>query len=226
MRISRTTRSCPLHIKGYGTYHAGAAFSEGPRRTIAPTPPLPAEHLDAVAQRWFSLRLDVYPPSQVLQITGCLYHFTPASPLYGDIMSSRAPLLHGRYPASPLLRAQPSPSRLQPISRDLRLYGLPCSTDFAVGRGGLLQLLGVSLSPCCPYHPAGVDDRLSQLASAHTAFVRREKTQPPDSISCRGHLWVHSRCGPVTRSPSRRWLCRSASRTRFPSFLRSKLRGL
>ncbi len=28
---------------------------------------------------------------------------------------------------------------------------------------------------------------------------------------CRGHLWVHLRCGPVTRSPSRRWLCQSAS---------------
>ncbi len=28
---------------------------------------------------------------------------------------------------------------------------------------------------------------------------------------CRGHLWVHLRCGPVTRSPSRGWLCQSAS---------------
>jgi len=28
---------------------------------------------------------------------------------------------------------------------------------------------------------------------------------------CRGHLWVHLRCGPVTRSPSYRWLCQSAS---------------
>ena len=27
----------------------------------------------------------------------------------------------------------------------------------------------------------------------------------------RGHLWVHLRCGPVTRSPSYRWLCQSAS---------------
>ena len=27
----------------------------------------------------------------------------------------------------------------------------------------------------------------------------------------RGHLWVQLRCGPVTRSPSRGWLCQSAS---------------
>ncbi len=30
-------------------------------------------------------------------------------------------------------------------------------------------------------------------------------------ILCRGHLWVHLRCGPVTRLPSLGWLCQSAS---------------
>ena len=38
-------------------------------------------------------------------------------------------------------------------------------------------------------------------------------------------LWVHLHCGPVTRSPSRRWLCRSASPDSFPPLLRPKLRG-
>ena len=33
---------------------------------------------------------------------------------------------------------------------------IPCSGDFAPGRGGLRQLLGVSLSPCCRFHPAEV----------------------------------------------------------------------
>ena len=32
---------------------------------------------------------------------------------------------------------------------------------------------------------------------------------------CRGHLWVHLCYGPVTRSPSSRWLCQSASSARF-----------
>ena len=33
---------------------------------------------------------------------------------------------------------------------------------------------------------------------------------------CRGHLWVHLCYGPVTRSPSSRWLCQSASSVSFP----------
>src|ERR1039458_785152 len=30
---------------------------------------------------------------------------------------------------------------------------IPCSDDFSSGRGGFLQLLSMSLSPCCPYQP-------------------------------------------------------------------------
>ena len=76
--------------------------------------------------------------------------------IVGDITNSRAPLLHGHYSASSLLRTHPPPSRLRSISRLSRLYDLPCSGDFSPGRGGLLQLLGMSLSPCCRFHPAEV----------------------------------------------------------------------
>ncbi len=89
-------------------------------------------------------------------------------------------MLHGSYPASSLLRTQPPPSRLRPISRGLRLYGLPCSIDFAMGRGRLLQLHGMSLSPCCPYHPAGVTCRVGQSATGHAAFARRQRARPPE----------------------------------------------
>jgi hypothetical protein len=65
-------------------------------------------------------------------------------------------LLHGRYSTSSLIRTHPPPSRLRSISRLSRLYDLPCSVDFSPGRGGLLQLLGVSLPPCCRFHPAEV----------------------------------------------------------------------
>jgi hypothetical protein len=65
------------------------------------------------------------------------------------------------------------------ISRALRLYNLPHSTDFSVGRGRLLQLLGMSLSPCCPYYPAGVVGRFSQPATNHAAFARRRRARPP-----------------------------------------------
>ncbi len=100
-------------------------------------------------------------------------------------VSSRAPLLHGRYPASRLLRAQPPPSCLRSISRVLRSYDLPFSADFSTGQGRFLQLLGVSLSPCCPYHPAGVTHRVGQVAAGHAAFVWKEQTRPPEFILTR-----------------------------------------
>src|SRR5262249_60344992 len=37
-----------------------------------------------------------------------------------ELQNSRAPSLRGRYPASPLLRAPPPPSRLRPTSRGRR----------------------------------------------------------------------------------------------------------
>src|SRR5258708_40150444 len=82
------------------------------------------------------------------------------------------------YSASSLLRTQPPPSRLRPTSRFCRLYGLPCSDDFAPGRGGLLQLLCMSLSPCCRFHPAEVNIRIGQSSAAHAAFALRLKARP------------------------------------------------
>src|SRR5207344_1585994 len=87
-----------------------------------------------------SLRLDVYSPPQVLQINGRLCHLVLAFPYVGDIANGKAPSLRGHYSASSLLRTQPPPSRLRPTSRFRRLCGLPCSDDFAPGRGGLLPV--------------------------------------------------------------------------------------
>src|SRR5207248_2799588 len=53
----------------------------------------------------FRLRLDVESSPQVLQLDGCLCHFTPASRVGQDLLCSKAPSLHGRYPTSSLLRA-------------------------------------------------------------------------------------------------------------------------
>ncbi len=93
--------------------------------------------------------------------------------------NSRAPSLHGHYPASSLLRARPPPSRLRPTSRVCRLYGLPGSADFATGRGGFLQLLDMSWSPCCRSHPAGEVRRASQLATNPAAFAPNPRARPP-----------------------------------------------
>src|SRR5258708_35533123 len=52
--------------------------------------------------------------------------------------------------------------------------------SFIAGRGGILQLLDMSLSPCCPYHPAGVSCRLGQPATCHAAFAPKQGARPPD----------------------------------------------
>ena len=73
------------------------------------------------APRRLSLRLDVDPPSQILQINGRLCHLALASPCRRRNTISRVPSLHQRYPASSLLRTHPPPSRLRSISRCRRL---------------------------------------------------------------------------------------------------------
>src|SRR6202158_3834519 len=122
--------------------------------------------------------LDVYSPPQVLQINGRLCHLVLAFPYVGDIANGRAPSLHGHYSASSLVRTHPPPSRLRPTSRFRRLYGLPCSGDFSTGRGGFLQLRGMSLSPCCRFHPAKVNSRIGQCSAGHSAFALQLQARP------------------------------------------------
>src|SRR5271165_5570268 len=105
-----------------------------------------------------------------------------------------------RRPRPPRSRStQPPPSRLRPTSRFCRLYGLPCSGDFSPGRGGLLQLLSMSLSPCCRFHPAEVKE------PHRSDFGSPCCLRPPVGGSAfgathfRGHSCVHCCYGPVTR---------------------------
>jgi hypothetical protein len=57
-------------------------------------------------------------------------------------------------------------------------YTVPFSADFATGRGGLLQLLGASLSSCYRYYPARVSRRVSQIATCHAAFAPLPRARP------------------------------------------------
>jgi hypothetical protein len=118
------------------------------------------------------------PPSGLAD-GGRLCHLAPASLCRSRNVISRAASLHGHYSASSLLPALPPPSRLRPTSRGRRLYGLPGSVDFATGRGGLLQLLGASWSPCCRSHPAGGVRRVGQIATDPAAFALRLRARPP-----------------------------------------------
>ena len=49
-------------------------------------------------------------------------------------------------------------------------------------------MLGLPLSPCCPYYPAGVACRCSQIATDHAAFTREEWARPPVHIFSRPPL--------------------------------------
>jgi hypothetical protein len=94
------------------------------------------------------------------------------------------------------------------------------------GRGGLLQLLDISLSPCCPYRPAGVSCRLGQPATCHAAFATKQGARPPDLYFVSRPLMGYFRYGPVTRSPSLRWVCRSASSASLSSADTTQAKGL
>jgi len=96
----------------------------------------------------------------------------------GKVLLWAASWLPRHYPGSSLLRTLPPPSRLPPISQDRWLYDVPCSGDFAPGRGGFLQLLSVSVSPCCRSHPARGRRRCSQRAPPSVAFAVSRSARP------------------------------------------------
>jgi hypothetical protein len=55
---------------------------------------------------------------------------------------------------------------------------LPCSADFATGRGGLLQLLCVSLPSCCRFSPRQSGSPLQSGATIHAAFAVQLPARP------------------------------------------------
>ena len=97
-----------------------------------------------------------------------------------ELPNSWVPSLPGSYPqffATANPSATFSPSFLFPVQR---LQVAPAPKYFSLGRGRFLQLLNMSLSPCCPYHPAGVSCRLGQPAPCHAAFAPQQGARPPD----------------------------------------------
>jgi len=107
--------------------------------------------------------------------------------------------LRGSYSASSLLRTHPPPSRLRSTSRLGRLYDLPCSGDFAPGRGGLRQLLGMSSSPCCRFHPAEV--AMPHRSDFGTPFCLR----PPEAGSALGSGFSRPHLRSLSLRPGDSW---------------------
>ena len=111
---------------------------------------------------------------------------TGITPLLGYYGSSRHRLAFSRFPGCPGYTAYLAP----PISR--------------WGEDGLSSCLVCPCHRAVPNHPAGVKRRFSQSSTLHDAFAHTPRARPPDHIFFRGHLWVHFRYGPMTRSPSRK----------------------
>ena len=102
------------------------------------------------------------PPARVIQTyralcSGFTHGRSRSRRLYHPLLPS---LTAGPLPSTGVTRLpwyyQPlrHPLACQPTSRGYTAY--LCSADFSPGRGGLLQLLSASSSPCRRYHPAGV----------------------------------------------------------------------
>src|SRR6516162_4908958 len=84
-------------------------------------------------------------------------------------------------------------------SRLGRLYDLPCSGDFAPGRGGLRQLLGMSSSPCCRFHPAEV--AMPHRSDFGTPFCLR----PPEAGSALGSGFSRPHLRSLSLRPGDSW---------------------
>jgi hypothetical protein len=99
------------------------------------------------------LRPLAYLRLKLLQTDGGLYHPALALPLV-PIASGWAPSLCGRYPASSLVRAHPSGSRLRRTS-PIGSRGYLASVGFLHGARSPSLLHPMTLCACCRLYPAG-----------------------------------------------------------------------
>ena len=221
MRISRTTLSCLLRVKGYVAVRVGSAFraAHSSRVLLHLFQPCPQ------CFRW------VQPsPSRISSVSGPavhrrLSHLASASLVAKVITDSGAASLHRRYPASLVLPTPPPPSRL--------------SADFPV-----LPVIRPTFAP--PISRRGEEGFSSCLARPRHRAVA---TTPPEcrsaSASLRCVILLSSSegglslpgfdvSGPPLRSLALRpgdspttltVTCRWASKSQFPFSLPSKLRG-
>ena len=96
--------------------------------------------------------------------------------------NSRAPSLHGHYPASSLLRARPPPSRRRPLSGRTGYTAYPAPPISRRGEEGFSSCL------TCPTHRAVANTppegtrRVSQPATLPAAFAHEVSARPPESF--------------------------------------------
>jgi hypothetical protein len=171
-----------------------------------------------------SLRLDVQPPPQVLQTDGRHCQGAPAFRVVGDVAEQQGPfapralprLFTTSGPSATLSSSADFPGA--PVIRPTLLHRFRGGTRRAspVARRALVTVLSLPTPPEWPAAPASLRRPMLPSRSSCTLGLRGSALSRPSR--------VHLRYGPVTRSPSSRWLRRWAPKDRSPSLLPSKLR--
>ena len=134
------------------------------------------------------------------------------------------------------------PVRCMRILQRPYMQGFTLSRSFHSTVGDVVQLVriqhrhGQFPSPALSTAKHAVVTVLSHPAEVPYRLVSPRHVIPPSprtsglglriSVFFRGHLWVYFRYGPVTRPPSLRWLCRSASPASLSSAGTTQAKGL
>jgi len=146
------------------------------------------------------LHLQVYLPSQVLQTNGRLYHLVPASQCCWKIVNSRVPLLPERYPGSLLIRTLPPPSRLSVHFPLFTVIEPTLLQEFLPGTRRASPVAQHVLATVLSLPPRQSGWPHQSVFSYPCCLRLTVEGSASGASLFRGHLCVHFRYGPVTRS--------------------------
>src|SRR5262249_54766238 len=116
---------------------------------------------------------------------------SPLPPILLEPPPTAGPLPSTDFPLLPRYSAPPPPPPAGPRLPGVAGYMVPCSADFAAGRGGLLQLLSASLPSCCRCNPARVALPLQSVCDNPCCLRPLKKNSAP-GIPFPGYVCVHS----------------------------------
>ncbi len=150
-----------------GTHQRGPVF-----RTTKSYSTCSSRSPDAKAPGRVSLRLEVDPPSQILQFNGRFCHLVLASPCRRRNTVSRVPSHHRRYPASQL-STDPSATLTPPLHFPVSsVIGTVVLREFRHGAWRASPVaLRVLVTVPPSYTPPEWVGRFNQLAPTHAAFA-------------------------------------------------------
>ena len=194
VRISRTPLSCRLHRTGYVTYRDGTAARSTQRHVCRRDAPRGS---DSAFPEQYSRR------RSVLQTTK--RHYQPLLPPPSLTTTCRQQGPFARR-ALPRVHTTTAPSATRSSPRRFPggsgyTTGLPPG-PFALGRDGLLQLLGVSYVSVLPVAPRRWSLTRQPVCVSPCCLRPRRSGSALGTCGSRGTLAVRLRCGPDTRSPS------------------------